>query len=123
MSNEREQRYFKALGMRFEGQPGAIEAMLREQVQRVMAVADAEQAELWADCKALAEQVADTRRRAEAAEAKVARVKALVEQWIDEADQLALTDLPPFDHTLNLCAKSSPYDHADDLRAALDGGS
>ena len=54
---------------------------------------------------------------------KVARVEALVAQWIDEADQLALTDLPPFDHTLNLCAKSSLYDHADDLRAALDGGS
>jgi hypothetical protein len=56
VNDERVQRYAKALGWRRDIEAGAIRAMLDEQVQRVMAVADAELAELRSENERLREE-------------------------------------------------------------------
>jgi len=105
-SEERERRYLKAI---LQASSLYGEYDVEDQVDRVMAVADAEQAELRAAVERL-RMVDDGRLaadlawmdRAEGAESRVARVEALLEVW--EADGPQPASLP-----------------VENVRAALDG--
>ena len=79
--DERVQRYAEALGWRRDAESGAIRAMLDEQVQRVMAVADAEQAELRAE-------VERWREKAQESGAAYANANSKHHEELDRANRL-----------------------------------